>query len=201
MRNKLLLGSKSLARQQLLREANVPFEIVEQGAQEGSCNWRLPLVKLVEQIAIYKMDYVKLPSGRDGQYCFVLTADTLSQDADGTIQGKPIDRADAIAKIKSACAGSTLATAFCLDKRVYQSGTWKIEKRIVRVVTAEYLFVVPDDWVERYLQYSRGFISSNAIAVEGYGAQFLKQVSGSYSVIVGLPMFELREALNELNFF
>ncbi|TET06314.1 hypothetical protein E3J79_02345, partial [Candidatus Dependentiae bacterium] len=168
---------------------------------EGSCNWGLPLVKLVEQIAIYKMDHVKLPSGRDGQCYFVLTADTLCQDADGTIQGKPIDLADAIAKIKSARAGSNLATAFCLDRKIYQGGTWNIEKRIVRVVTTEYLFIVPDDWIERYLECSRGFTSSNAIAVEGYGVQFLKQVSGSYSVIVGLPMFELREALNELNFF
>jgi septum formation protein len=201
MRNKLLLGSKSCARQQLLREANIPFEIVEQNAQEGSCNWGLPLVKLVEQIALYKMDHVKLSSGHDGQFCFVLTADTLSQDVDGTIHGKPIDHVDAIAKIKSARTGSTLATAFCLDKRICQDDTWKIEKRIVRVVTAGYLFIVPDDWIERYLEYSKGFISSNAIAVEGYGAQFLKQISGSYSVIVGLPMFELREALNELNFF
>jgi septum formation protein len=201
MHNKLLLGSKSRSRQQLLRDANIPFEIVEQDAQEGSCNWGLPLVKLVEQIALYKMDHVKLPIGHDGQFCFVLTADTLSQDADGTIQGKPIDHADAIEKIKSARTGSIIATAFCLDRKIYQGGRWEIEKRIIRVVTAGYLFVVPDDWIEYYLKYSQGFISSNAIAVEGYGAQFLKQVSGSYSVIVGLPMFELREALGELNFF
>lgn len=201
MENVLLLGSKSQARQDLLREANVPFKTCEHEAEEKSCDWGLPLIKLVEEIARHKMDHVMLHNGKEGQRCFVLTADTLSQDADGTIQGKPVNRVDAISKIKAARLGSRLATAFCLDRKIYYSGTWKIDKRIVRVVTAEYLFIIPDFWIERYLSNSRGFTSSNAIAVEGYGAQFLKHISGSYSTIVGLPMFELREALEDLAFF
>lgn len=201
MENVLFLGSKSQARQQLLREANIPFELVEQEAQEESCDWGLPLIRLVEEIARHKMNNIVLPTVQEGQRSFVLTADTLSQDADGNIQGKPIDRIDATAKIKAARLGSRLATAFCLDRKVYYSGTWEIDKRIVRVVTAEYLFDVPDEWIERYFAHSHAFISSNAIAIEEYGSQFLKQISGSYSAIVGLPMFELREALEDLEFF
>lgn len=201
MSNILFLGSKSQSRQQLLREANIPFEVIRQEAEEKSCDWGLPLVQLVEQIALAKMDHVQLQEGKEGQQCFVLTADTLGQTAQGAIEGKPVDREDAIRKIKAARAGSRLATAFCLDRKVWQGSKWEIDKRIVRVVTAEYLFDVPDHWIERYLTHSRGFICSNAIAVEEYGAQFLKRASGSYSAIVGLPMFELREALDELGFF
>jgi len=201
MKNVLLLGSKSKARQQLLTEANIPFTVIQQEAEERECDWGLPLVQLVEEIALHKMNHVKLPEGQEGQYAFVLTADTLSQDPDGTIQGKPIDCQDAVAKIKTARNGARLATGYCLDRKVYQGGQWKLDRRIVHVVTADYIFDVPDHWIERYLEHSQGFVSSNAIAVEGYGAQFLKQVIGSYSTIVGLPMYELRNSLDEIAFF
>ena len=66
----------------------------------------------------------------------------------------------------------------------------------------EYKFVIPDEWIEIYLKHSLLALSaSNAIAVEGYGAQFLTAVNGSYSAIVGLPMFELRQALSDVGFF
>jgi len=197
----LLLGSKSQSRQQLLSEARIPFTVVSQDANETACDWNLPLVQLVEQIALYKMQHVQLPTGNKGEYCFVLTADTLSQDADGKINGKPTDKTDAIAKIKAARSGSQLCTAFCLDKRIWHKNAWEVDQRIQKAVSAEYIFNIPDQWIEVYLKNSLGLSASNAIAVEGFGAQFLQVVHGSYSTIVGLPMFELRQALEELGFF
>jgi septum formation protein len=147
------------------------------------------------------MNHAIVPAGREGDFGFVLTADTLSQDFDGTINGKPHDRADAIAMIKRARAGSRLATAFCLDKKVYRTGAWETDKRIERCITARYVFAIPDHWIEIYLDTTIALSASNAIAIEGYGAQFLKSIDGSYSTIVGLPMFELREALEEVGFF
>ncbi len=201
MKNVLLLGSTSQSRQQLLKEAQIPFQLVEQRADESQCDWGLPLQQLVEQIALHKMDHVILPAGKEGEHCFVLTADTLSQDKEGTVQGKPADHADAVAKIKAARDGSRICTSFCLDKRVWRNGSWEIDKHIHRSVSAEYHFIVPDEWIDTYLEKSIGLSCSNAIAVEWYGAQFLKTVHGSFSTIVGLPMFELREALTELGFF
>jgi len=201
MNNVLLLASKSKARQQLLTEAQIPFEVIEQDVEEKDCDWGLPLVQLVEQIALHKMNHVMLPACQEGAVLYVLTADTLSQDPDGTIQGKPVDRQDAIAKIKTARNGARLATGFCLDRKIYEDDQWKIDRRIVHTITADYIFDVPDNWIERYLDNSQVYSSSNAIGVEGYGGQFLKQVIGSYSTIVGLPMYELRQALDELGFF
>lgn len=43
--------------------------------------------------------------------------------------------------------------------------------------------------------------SAGALFVEGFGAQFVKEVNGSYSAIIGLPMFEVREALEQIGFF
>ena len=198
---KLYLASSSVSRQQLLKEANIPYSLLSQSADETVCDWSLPLKQVVLSISLHKMNHVILPSVQEGEEIYVLTADTLSQDADGQIEGKPIDREDAIRKIKKARNGTRLCTAFCLDKKRFKNGAWQVIKRIHRVVESEYIFMIPDAWIERYLDHSLGLTCSNAIAVELYGAQFLKEVKGSYSAIVGLPMFELREALTDLVFF
>lgn len=201
MKNILLLGSKSASRKKLLTESRIPFTILEQDADETVCDWGMPLSALVETIALYKMEHVVMPKGTEGEVCFVLTADTLSQDSDGSINGKPTDRADAIEKIKTARAGSRLSTAFCLDRKVFRNGAWHVDKRIVQCVHSEYQFSIPDAWIETYLDNSLALQCSNAIAIEEYGMQFLKVVHGSYSTIVGLPLFEVREALEQLGFF
>ncbi len=201
MKNILHLASQSQSRQQLLKESDIPFKLLSQEADESACDWTLPLEKLVASISLYKMNHVVLPEGKEGDVLFLLTGDTLSKDANGEIQGKPVDRADAIAKIKQARDGTKLCSAFCLDKKIYKDGAWTVAERIHEVVQAEYLFYVPDNWIDTYLEKSIGLSCSNAIAVELYGAQFLKFVRGSYSTIVGLSMFELREALERIGFF
>jgi len=69
------------------------------------------------------------------------------------------------------------------------------------VVEAGYRFVIPDHWIDRYLEHSWAMIASGAIAVEFYGAQFLQWIDGSYTTVMGLPMFELRQDLEKLGFF
>lgn len=200
-KNILFLASKSPSRHALLKESQIPFAVIEQDADEKTCDHTQPLEQLVQSIARHKMNHALLPTGKENDLCFVLTADTLSQDYDGTINGKPHNRADAIAMIKRAREGSRLATAFCLDRRVYRNGAWETDRRIERCITASYIFAIPDHWIEIYLDTTIALSASNAIAIERYGAQFLKTIDGSYSTIVGLPMFELREALEELEFF
>ncbi len=197
----LYLASKSPSRQQLLREACIPFKLLNQVADESVCDWGLPLAQLVESIALHKMEHADLSGLDRNSEQFVLTADTLSQDENGTIQGKPKDRDDAIAKIKAAREGTRLCTAFCLDKKVWRDGEWQIVDRIQGVVHASYKFIIPDEWIEKYFENSMGLECSNAIAVEQYGGQFLKEVQGSYTAIVGLPMYEVREALERIGFF
>jgi len=218
MKNILYVASQSPSRQQLLREAQIPFELIGQTADEAACDWGLPLHKLVASIAQYKMEHADLSGIDRGKEIFVLTADTLSQNdqpsliqavrlgklrrtGDGAIQGKPKDRADAIEKIKEARGGTRLCTGFCLDKKAWRDGGWQTIERIEEVVHARYKFIIPDEWIETYLDKSPGLNCSNAIAVEQYGGQFLKEVQGSYTAIVGLPVYEVREALTKLGFF
>lgn len=200
----LYLGSKSPSRQELLKQAYIPFALVGQDADETQCDWNLPLEQVVTQIALYKMEHVVLPVGKEeNAICFVLTADTLSLEPNGKVSGKPIDREDAIAKIKAAQKGwMRTATAFCLDKKVWKNSQWHLEERIQQWVAAEYVFHVPDEWIDIYLdQEERSAQASGAIAIEYFGIFFFKEIRGSFSTIVGLPMYELREALERIGFF
>lgn len=195
----LYLGSSSQSRQMLLREAHLPFTLVSQSADESQCDWGLSLRKVVESIALYKMKHVILPEGHEGDICFVLTADTLTESAAGKLEGKPIDRADAVAKLKASRESVRTGTAFCLERRVHKNGAWQLEQQILKYVDAVYVFNVPDDAIDFYLD-NAPFVGSGAIAIEGFGNQFLEKMDGSYSAVVGLPMYELRESLNELGF-
>jgi len=201
-KNILYFGSKSQSRRMLLEESKIPFVVVGQDADEAQCDWTLPLPQLVMSIALHKMEHVVLPDGKhEGDECFVLTADTMSHDKMGVIHGKPVDRADAVAKIKAARQGSFLCTAFCLDKKVWRVGAWQVQERIADVVSAEFVYYVADQWIDTYLENTPYLDVSGAIAVELYGNQFLKNVNGSYSTIIGLPLFEVRLALEKLGFF
>lgn len=202
--NILSLGSKSVSRKELLTQAHIPFIIVEQDADEAQCDWTLPLPQVVHNIARFKMKHLILPDGKkDDEICFVLTADTLSQDSQGNIAGKPVNRADAVRMLKNAQQGyMKTGTAFCLDKKIWREQRWYTVHRIQKYVEGEYIFHVPDTWIDTYLDQSERYsISAGALTVEEYGILFLKEVRGSFSAIMGLPMYELRQALELIGFF
>jgi septum formation protein len=201
MDNVVLLGSQSSSRQELLRQAEIPFKTVEQDSDEACCDWNRPFHEIVASIAQSKMDHVILPDGVEGECCFVLTADTMTLGSEGEIFGKPVDRNDAIKKLKSAKDGAITGTAFCLDKKIWSHGVWITQKRIEQFAQGTCVFDVPDEWLDVYL--SRPFVykCAGALFVDGYGAQFVRDVQGSYTAIMGIPMFELRQALTALGFF
>ena len=196
----LFLASKSESRQNLLRESKINFKLVDQNFDESLCDRNLPLRKLVESIAQKKMEHVILPDANEQDSCLVLTADTMGIDREGKIHGKPKDKEDAIRMIKSFQNGSLTGTAICLEQRNWVSGQWEYQKRIVRYAQAEYLFFIPDKYIEWYLDNfeNEGYLNvSGAVQIEGIGAQFLKNLNGSYSAVLGLPLYELRGALEE----
>ncbi len=197
----LLLASASQSRQMLLKDAGIDFKVIWQTADESACDWNLPLESLVKQIAIRKMEHVIMPEGKEGDIHYVLTADTLTQDFHGAIHGKPVDRADALKKLKAVRDGARVGTAFCLDKKKFIENSWQTINRQVRFVVAECFFDVPDAWLETYFKLEHDLGASAGMRIEGFGFLFLKSIKGSYTTIVGLPLFELRQALEKVGFF
>jgi septum formation protein len=199
---RLFLASQSASRKELLTLARIPFSVIEQRADEAACDWNVPIKKLVATIAKAKMDCVIMPTAQhDGETVFVITADTLSQSSDGTINGKPIDRQDAHLKIAKARQGNYVHTAFCVAKKRWQQDRWIIEELVEQTVSAYIEYEIPDNEIDYYLDNSLGLSAAGAIAVEGFGSQFFKCINGSYTAVMGLPLFEVRCVLQRLGFF
>jgi septum formation protein len=203
--NTLFLGSKSPSRQTLLKNARIPFVLVSQDADEQVCSVGLTLPALVREIALQKMTHVVLPPRQEivADVIFVLTADTMVQDVDGRICGKPADYQDAVTMIKSARRGMTLSTAFCIEKRIWNSeaNAWDCVEHVVHVVSSSYAVDVPDYLIDWYLKKSISMQCAGGFAIEEAGQQFVPWVNGSPSTIMGLPLYEVRVVLEQLGFF
>jgi septum formation protein len=194
MKNIVYLGSKSLSRQKLLADSLIPFLLVSQDADEQVCSLDGSLEGLVTAIALQKMEHTIIPDTLEES--FVLTADTMVKDSQGRIFGKPSDHDDAVTMIKSARNGMRLATAFCLEHRL-----GFVINRVVRVCVAEYVIDVPDCWIDWTIENSIGMQCAGGFAMEGIGLQFLKHLNGSFSNLMGLPLYELRNELFAMKFF
>ena len=79
-------------------------------------------------------------------------------------------------------------------------GYWKTIDQREEVVGVELFFEVPDMYIDWYLDNTIAMQCAGAMQVEK-ALLFLKYISGSYSAIIGLPLFELRNALEMIGFF
>ena len=198
---KLYLASSSASRQQLLQEMGLSFTVLTQTADESACDWSLSLEQVVTSIAEHKMEQVIMPVGVSGDTAFVITADTLTQDLNGVVYGKPIDHADVVKQLSALRPESVVATAFCVHKKQFVDGKWQVVDARTQVVTARCVFNIPDEWIAQYSAHMPVLQCAGSMAIEGYGMQFVQAIHGSYSGIQGLPVFELRQVLQELGFF
>ena len=202
MKQLLYLASSSVSRKNLLKESQIPFSLISQRADESQCSLQQSLESLVRQLAILKMDHIIYPSGKVGQIAFFLTADTMVIDSKNNFYGKPVSREEAVAMIKACRDGVTVGTGFCLERKIFaaESG-WRTQERIVGYDQAWCVADVPDAFLDFYLDRVQFLDICGGLTVESFGDQFLKEVRGSYSAILGLPMYKVREALYSLGFY
>lgn len=201
------LASNSQSRQELLKISNIPFKVIKQDANEDQFSRNDSLQNVVSQIAQEKMRCAILPNGQvDGEIAYVLTSDTMGVGKSGEVFGKPKDQADAIRMLQEYRDGAETGTAFVLDKRVWQAGAWQVLASVTCYVNATYIFNVPDQMLELYFKHAveKFGISyldvSGAVAIEDYGLQFVTNFQGSFTAVMGLPLYELRQELFKMGF-
>lgn len=193
----LYLASQSRIRHQLLQEAQIAFSIIEHTAKERSISWAGPIEAVAMAISQFKIASIKLETNKYPLDIILLTADTLTADLDGNTYGKPADLQEAIEMVKQLRKGSVVTTAFCLEKRSFKNDEWHIDAQHCQAVTARCEFILEDHEIMDYFEKQPSALqAAGALTIEGYGNQFLKSIEGSYSTILGLPMFELKNALN-----
>lgn len=206
---RLYLASQSKSRAHLLAEAGYTFSVIESTADERSVAWQtVSLQQLTQQLAQLKMEHVCIPAGNhEGETCVVLTADTLCVDMHGVVQGKPDDFAHAVRMLEIIKHGSTCGTGFCVDRRVWRNGVWHQEQRVVGYADAYVVFDIAADHIAHYFEQLKRLDGydylklAGAFSIRGYGAQFVKEIRGSYSGIIGLPMYQVRCAFEAVGLY
>jgi septum formation protein len=120
----------------------------------------------------------------------VLTADTTVV-LDGAILGKPGDARHACDLLRQ-LSGHThqVLTAIALANAAGVSTR-------LSASTVEFRDMTPAQ-IERYVATGEPLDKAGAYAVQGRAAVFIKTISGSYSGIMGLPLFETAELLGTL---
>ncbi len=205
LKHTLYLASGSATRKNLLADAQIPFTLINQSADESLVALDKPLSEVVENIAILKMKHVQMPDGKfDGQVVFVVTADTLTLTGDAEsfeIFGKPKDRAHAKYMLKAGRKGSLTGTAFCVQKMVWKDLAWHKLEQQIGYAEGWNLINIPDEWEDFYLDHTDYMNLSGAIKIRGLCEQFTQEIRGSYSAIMGLPMYELRKTLELMGFY
>lgn len=179
-RPSLILASASPRRRDLLLQIGItPDHIVTTDIDETPRRDELPRL-LALRLARAKADAVN----EDGA---VLAADTVVA-AGRRVLGKPDDEASARAML-SLLSGRR--------HRVYTAVVLRLgERRTERLVQSIVTFArITDAQMTAYLQTGEWCGKAGGYAIQGHAASFIRFISGSYSNVVGLPLFETAQLL------
>jgi len=185
----LYLCSKSPRRQELLTQIGVTFTLLDVDIDENPMPAESPQ-QYVSRLAQEKA-LVGWESAARVLNIPVLGADTTVVCA-GEIMGKPNNKEHGV-KMLAAQSGASLQvmTAVCLVKK---------EVRINSISISNVLFrhISPQE-IEAYWASGEPVDKAGAWAVQGLGAVFIKNIEGSYSGVMGLPLYETAECLKSVD--
>lgn len=192
------LASKSPRRAELLVQMGVPFELVL--PLNPSLAEQLEVARAgespLEYVARVSMDKAQMMRAQIAHYGTMaqqarptLCADTTVADG-GRILGKPANREHAH-EMLSALSGRThqVHTAVVLIQQ---------DKRQQTVVSSEVSFRdLTNEEIDAYIDSGEPFGKAGAYAIQGLGACFVAHLSGSFSAVKGLPIFEVGQMLKQ----
>lgn len=194
----IYLASQSPRRAQLLGQLGVKHALLLADADEDAEALEAVLPHEAPAAYVQRVTALKLDAAvarlrrRSLAEAPVLCADTTVA-LGRTILGKPADAEDA-ARMLRLLSGSThrVLTAVAL-----QQG----EQRHAALSTSRVRFApLTDAQIGRYVEGGEPMGKAGAYAIQGAAAAFVEHLSGSYSGIMGLPMFETAALLRAIGF-
>ncbi|WP_411268257.1 Maf family protein [Pseudohongiella sp. O18] len=185
----LVLASASPRRRQLLEQLGVKFRVLAADIDETALAGESP-TDYVSRLARQKASAVAalLADGAEAEtHLPVMGADTIVVLGQRLL-GKPVDGADA-AQMLGSLAGREhqVITAVCLMDR---------ERHNIAVVSTDVAFrAMSGDDIEAYVATGEPFGKAGAYAIQGLAAAFVERLCGSYTGVVGLPLYETSQLL------
>ncbi len=171
-KSKLILASASPRRRDLLTEIKVPFEVKVADVDETPLEHEDPSM-MVKRLSAKKALSVK------GSW--VLGADTTVV-LNGENLGKPESRDDAFNKLK-ALQGSW---HIVLGGVALVHNGELVENTVIE--SSVKMVSISDEIIKRYIETKEPMDKAGAYAIQGIGSQFIEEIKGSYSNVVGLDI-------------
>jgi len=120
----------------------------------------------------------------------IITADTTVALGDQVL-GKPTDALDAV-RILRVLSGKTHKVHTCVVL-TWSGQQWQA------LSTSEVTFAtINDNDIAAYIQTNEPFGKAGAYGIQGYAAKFISRLEGSYSGVMGLPLYETATLLKHL---
>ncbi|MGV3653771.1 MAG: Maf family protein [Noviherbaspirillum sp.] len=194
---KIYLASKSPRRRELLRQIGVEFELLmlressprgpdvneDPRAEEAAPAYVARVTRAKVEFAAQVMLWRKLPVRP------VLAADT-TVTIDGRILGKPGNPAQA-EQMLELLSGRTHEVLSCVA--IHRDGdVWQATQR------SQVSFApLTQEQIRAYCQLSEPYDKAGGYAIQGHAARFVREICGSYSGIMGLPLHETAQLLQQ----
>jgi septum formation protein len=182
----IILASASPRRKELLEQIGVTYSVHAVDIDETPLVGELPLA-YVQRLAAEKSDAC-LAQLQSSATVPILAADTAVVLGD-VIMGKPIDQQDALRMLRL-LSGQT--------HQVYSAISLRGHTHELAVSITDVTFrTLSDVEILAYWHSGEPVDKAGAYAIQGKGAVFVESIRGSFSGVVGLPLFETAQLLSQ----
>jgi septum formation protein len=180
----LVLASASPRRQELLRAANIVFEVLPAHINEDPIPGEMPKA-CVERLALEKAQAIALQRPYDS----VLSADTIVVIGN-QILNKPVDHSDAIRMIRLLSGHRhEVITGVCL----IHEGKCEVASETTAVTMSE----ISEREIAAYVATGEPMDKAGAYAIQGIASRWIPRIEGDYNNVVGLPIARVYRMLQQ----
>jgi len=201
----IYLASQSPRRQELLTQMSVKFELLLADPSEDAESLEIQLPDEPALVYVKRVTLAKLAAAKQRLHVRgldsapILCADTtvalMLEDGKEIILGKPTDRKDA-KRILQLLSGKThqVHTAVAVLGTPHMNNA---QPKLL-VSSSQVTFKsLSDAEIDAYIFSNEPMGKAGAYGIQGIGGCLISSISGSYSGIMGLPLFETSQLLNE----
>lgn len=184
---KIYLASQSPRRRELLQQIGVDFEVLPVEVDESPKQSESP-IDYVRRIALLKAEAGQNAKPDDRT---VIAADTAVVTTTGEILGKPLDDTDA-RRMLNELSGA--------EHKVLTAVALAHGKNSEVIVQHNYVCfdVLTSTDIEMLVNLGEARDKAGSYGIQGTAAAFIRHIEGSYSGIMGLPLFETARLLRKV---
>jgi septum formation protein len=205
MHSLIYLASQSPRRQELLKQIGVKFQLLLADSNEDAESLETQLPNEPALVYVKRVTLAKLAAAKQRLHARgldsapILCADTtvalMLEDGIEVILGKPTDHKDA-KRILQLLSGKThqVHTAVAVLSKSHMDD----DQPKLLVSSSQVTFKsLSDAEIDAYISSNEPMGKAGAYGIQGIGGCLISSISGSYSGIMGLPLFETSQLLNE----